>query len=65
MYALWEKAYEAASQGRSYTISSGGSSRTYTRQDIAVIKHEMLYWERKIKEISGVLSRVKFITPAF
>lgn len=47
-------AYNAAISGKSYTIGSGGNSRSYTRQDLQQLRGEISYWEgEKAKLDSG------------
>ena len=45
-FRLFGDAYESAIIGKSYTINTGGSSRTFTRQDLPFLKTELLYWEK-------------------
>lgn len=45
-----EKAYLAAISGSSYTIDVGGSKRTLSRQNIEIIKEELLYWNNYVEQ---------------
>lgn len=58
-----EDAYSAVITGKSYTISTGGSSRTLTRQDAEWIRKEMDSWQATVDRLSSGKKRVKFITP--
>lgn len=50
----FKAAYEAVIQGKSYTINTGGSSRTFTRQDAEFVESRYLYWENEVeKETNG------------
>jgi len=41
-------AYRAVIKGKSYTISTGASSRTFTRNDIDMLKKELQYWDQEL-----------------
>lgn len=54
----------SAIKGKSYTINTGGTSRSYSRNDIQQLKTEIQYWENQ-KEKNENSSRgipTKFIT---
>ena len=55
-----QKAIPAAVQGKSYTISSGGTSRTFTRNDLKVLRDELDETNSRINQIKGLGSRIKF-----
>lgn len=65
--AFWEsyrdelqKAIPAAVQGKSYTISSGGTSRTFTRNDLKVLRDELNEVNSAIDQLKGSTNRIKF-----
>jgi len=66
-YSQWKTAYEALIGGKSYTINTGGTSRTLNRQDLQMVKDEMFYWKNYVEQLDKTNpnrgSRVKFITP--
>jgi len=64
-YSLWKEAYIAVSSGQSYSINTGGSSRSLTRLNMAEIKKEMLYWQNIIKNLEKGKSglSIKFGVP--
>jgi hypothetical protein len=65
LYTALEAAYLAVVAGASYTISVGGNTRTFTRQNMKELRSEMEYWSSYIAKINsgqrGV--PVKFGTP--
>ncbi len=64
-YTLWKDAYIALAAGKSYTISTGGTNRSLTRQDLPNVKAEMQYWKNQIDKINNNQSGIKkkFSTP--
>jgi hypothetical protein len=52
------KAYTAALEGASYSINTGGTSRSLSRQQIDKLRHEYEYWLLKVSELSGRSRRV-------
>lgn len=64
---LWTDAYKALTTGKSYSINTGGSSRSLTRQDLKLVREELQYWQGELKKLETASQnrglRVKFITP--
>ncbi len=48
-----KEAYEAAISGKSYTINTGGGSRSITRQDASWLRKELQYWDNEISKINS------------
>ncbi len=46
--AKWKTAYESVVTGKSYTINTGGTSRSLTRQDADTILKHIEYWQREV-----------------
>lgn len=64
-YEAAKLAYKKALEAQSYSISSGGASRSLTNQDLEKLLSNMLYWEQEVASLSGSgssNSRVKFGT---
>lgn len=65
-YTEFKAAYLALISGKSYTINTGGTSRSLTRQDLSTVKKEMMFWKNEAEKInndnSGIIKR--FGTPA-
>lgn len=62
----FKAAYLAVINGKSYTISTGGTTRVVTRQDAEWLRKEMFFWDEKVtQEQSGKQSGLptKFGTP--
>jgi hypothetical protein len=53
IYDALERAYLAVIAGNDYTITIGGTTRRFKRNDIEVIRKEMGYWENEIKGITN------------
>ena len=64
---LWQAAYTALIGGKNYTINTGGTSRSLTRQDLDMAKREMMYWKNYVNQLGKTNpnrgNRVKFIKP--
>ena len=61
----WKDAYLAVTSGKGYTINTGGTTRSLTRQDADSCLKHMNYWQSEIGKInSGKLGiPTKFVTP--
>ena len=61
----WKKAYNALSSGKSYSLSTGGSSRALTRQDLAMTREQYFFWAQECQKITAGLQGInmKMITP--
>lgn len=51
--ALWLAADTAVATNQSYTINTGGSSRTFTRADALEIRNNVEYWDGWCRKLSG------------
>jgi hypothetical protein len=51
-------AYRASLAGKSYTINTGGTSRSFTRNDSDKLRKELEYWDGIIADLSGTRKRV-------
>ena len=64
---LWTAAYKAVIAGQSYSINTGGTSRSLTRNNLKEIKDEMMFWKNYVNQLGETDptrgQRVKFITP--
>lgn len=58
-------AYQTALKAASYTINSGNSQRSITRQKLNELRENYEYWNSMYLEESGESRRVKFITPRY
>lgn len=61
--ASWLAASTAVAAGQSYTISVGGSSRSMTKADAAVIQKQITFWDRQVKRLTRGGLAVKGATP--
>lgn len=62
---LWLDAEDNIAAGQSYSISTEQGSRSLSRADLAEVRSQIDYWERKVKRLSGGRSggpRVRGIT---
>ncbi len=57
-------AYVAVISGQEYTITTGGNTRRFKRNDIETLRAEMEHWEQVVKDIQAGTRGipVKFIT---
>lgn len=53
-------AYLSALDAFSYTLNTGGSSRTVTKNAVDKMRDEYLYWEIEVERLSGLHKRIKF-----
>ncbi len=51
-YTQAKTAYISALGGDTYTISTGGSSRSFKRQSIKELKEQMEYWASEVDRLS-------------
>lgn len=59
-----KRAYFACMSGKSYTINTGGTSRSLTRNNLKELREEMVFVEQEIKSLeSGRSVNIKYITP--
>jgi hypothetical protein len=56
----WKAAYIATAGGVSYTINTGGTSRSLTRADATTCRTEYQYWQNQLDIANGETRRVKF-----
>jgi len=59
-------AYKASISGKSYSIDTGGTSRSVTRNDAQSLLNQLQYWEtQRINLVNGSSGGIptKFITP--
>ena len=49
-------AYQAALEGSGYSISSGGTSRAFTRQAIEKLRSDYLFWCDEVSRLNGSTS---------
>jgi len=59
-----EAAYNAAISGKSYTINTGGTSRSVTRNDADKLLTQLQYWQGEREKVvnGGTGIPTKFIT---
>lgn len=63
-YEALKAAYLALCSGvEEYTYNAGGSSRTFRRADITVIRKEMEYWEGRVSREAGNSQRTRYFLP--
>lgn len=55
-----EAAYEKALVAKSYNSNIAGSQRSLVRQELKILKEEMLYWEREVEKKQSGRSGLKF-----
>jgi hypothetical protein len=64
---LYTDAYKAIVSGKSYSINTGGTSRSLTRQDLEEIEAKMFYWKNYVRQLGESNpnrgNRIKFIKP--
>lgn len=53
MRQLWLDAYKAISTGKNYSINTGGSLRTLTRQDVDEARREFFFWDEQVDLLGG------------
>ena len=59
-------AYQKALDGANYSVSSGGGSRSYQRQDLQKLRAEYEYWQAEVaKEENGNTRDIRFIVPRY
>ena len=58
-YNAAAKAYQKALEGKSYSISAGGSTRSFGRQDIKELKAQMEYWAAEVERLSSSNTGIK------
>jgi len=65
IYNALEEAYLAVLSGSSYSISVGGNTRTFTRQNMKELRSEMQFWSSYISKLNSGKKGVpvKFGTP--
>ena len=58
-------AYVAVISGQEYTISIGGTTRRFKRNDLDTIRKEMEHWEQYESELAAGRQgmKIKFVTP--
>jgi hypothetical protein len=56
-------AYLAALKKKSYTINSGGNSRTFTAQDVKILKELLNVAIKELQILKGETRRVRVGTP--
>jgi len=56
-------AYLAALKKKSYTINSGGNSRTFTAQDVKILKDLLNVAEKELEVLKGTVRRVRVGVP--
>jgi hypothetical protein len=64
---LWLNASTAVAASQSYEIDSGNGSRKLTRADAAEIRHQVIFWEGKVKALTpsnaGGRRRTRYVVP--
>lgn len=60
--ANWLTALERISSNQSYSISTGGGSRTVQRADLADVQAQVDYWDRQVKRLTRGGIRVRGAT---
>lgn len=55
--AIIKTAYAAVLSGKAYTLSTGGTSRSVTRQDMGALRDELRYWEAERARVAGTGGR--------
>ena len=65
MLNLWIEAEKKITVGQSYSIDTGGSSRSLTRANLKEVRESIEYWEARCAELSGEGKRAVFrkVTP--
>jgi hypothetical protein len=59
-----KSAYTSAISGKNYTINTGGTSRSVTRNDIVSLLNQIEYWQLEKSKLDGDSGiPTKFITP--
>lgn len=48
----WMAALDKIAAGQSYSISTGGSSRTLTRANLDEVQRQIDYWDAKVKSLT-------------
>ncbi len=48
----WMAAMDKIAVGQSYSISTGGSSRTLTRANLDEVQRQIDYWDAKVKSLT-------------
>lgn len=57
-------AYKSALAGKQYSISTGGTSRSFSRQEIDKLRSDYLYWSDEVSRIeSGTGIKVRYGVP--
>ncbi len=52
-------AYLSAINGKSYTINTGGTARSITKQDAVWLRNEIQYWESYVSNITNNTKGIK------
>ena len=60
---LWLAASAAVAAGQSYSISTGGGSRSLSRVNAAEILNQIEFWDAKVKRLSNSGIKVRRIVP--
>lgn len=60
----WMAAMDKIAVGQNYSISTGASSRTLTRANLAEVQQQVEYWDSKVKTLTrgGISVRGATIT---
>lgn len=62
--ALWIAASSAVAGSQSYEIDTGNGRRKLTRADAAEIRHQIDYWDAKVKQLTpGARVRTTYVVP--
>ena len=56
---LWMAADDAVAGGQSYSLSSGGMTRSLTKADSTEIQGRILFWDNKVKQLTNGGSKVR------
>ena len=59
-YTAASEAYRSALSGKSYSIGSGGNSRSFTRHDIDKLRSEMNYWAATVRQLENNQNGIRF-----
>jgi len=61
--AGWMDADDKVQGGQSYSISSGGGSRTLTRANSSEINKQIIFWDKQVKRLSRGGIRMRGVSP--
>lgn len=58
----WMAAMDKIAVGQSYSMSSGGSSHTLTRANLAEVQKQVEYWDKQVQRLTRGGIRVRGVT---